>query len=63
MTSKSKEPAKVLGDGAVGDIDNPDGEATIQPGLVDTDERVGLTPSEQESADRKAAEKSQKKEK
>jgi hypothetical protein len=59
----SSKPKVVLGDGAKGDIDNPSGEATIQPGLVGTNEKPGRTASEQEAADVKAAEKADKSEK
>ncbi len=58
-----RTPDRVLGDGAVGDINEPDGQATIQPGLVETDEKAGRTLAEQEAADAKAAEKSDKSEK
>ena len=59
----SKTPERVLGDAARGDIDQPDAKgSTIQPGLVETDERAGKTLQEQAAADAKAAEKSDKKE-
>lgn len=59
----SKTPERVLGDAAVGDLDKPDAKgSTIQPGLVETDERAGKTIQEQAAADAKAAAKTEKKE-
>lgn len=59
MTTK---PKRVLGDGAVGDAADPSAtaESTIQPGLKDTDEKAGATPTEQADAELKAAKKKEK---
>lgn len=57
----SKTPERVLGDGAVGDVDAPDAKSsTQQPGLVDSPEKAGKTPEEQAAADLRALEKEQK---
>lgn len=57
----SKTPQRVLGDGAIGDVEKPDGKsATQQPGLVDSPEKAGKTPEEQAAADLRALEKEQK---
>lgn len=49
---------RTLGDGAVGNVDEPDAKgSTLQPGLIDTDERAGKTPEEQAAAELRAAKK------
>lgn len=51
---------RALGDGATGDIDDPDGKgSTLQPGLKESDERPGKTPEEQAAAEARAAKKEQ----
>ena len=57
----SKNPTRVLGDGAKGDIEDTENrESTIQPGLVETDEKAGKTLSEQAAADLRAEQKAAK---
>lgn len=54
----SKSPERVLGDGAVGDVSEPDAKgSTQQPGLKDSHEKAGKTPEEQAAADSRAAKK------
>ena len=60
MSSKTQ---RVLGDGAKGDLDSDTLDAaasTVQPGLVDTDEKAGATLSEQAAADLRAQQKADK---
>jgi hypothetical protein len=57
----SKNPKRVLGDGAKGDVDEVEnGESTVQPGLVDTDEKAGATLTEQAAADLRAEQRAAK---
>lgn len=57
MSDKIK---RVLGDGASGDIENPDGASTMHPGLMDGPEKPGATPDEQAAAELKAQQKENK---
>ena len=49
--------SRALGDGASGDVDNPDGSSTFHPGLLSAPEKAGSTPEEQAAAELKAHEK------
>lgn len=54
----SKTPERVLGDGAVGKVDEPDARgSTLQPGLSETNEQAGKTLEEQAAAELRAAKK------
>ncbi len=52
----------VLGDGAVGDVENPENtpDSTIQPALKDSPEKAGATLKEQAAAQLRAEKRAEK---